>query len=198
VDKTTIYVGDLQSKQARTRVTVTRSNAVYVPPGYILFVRERTLMAQPFDTAKLTITGDAFPIAEQVDAIYTQGYFTASQNGVVAYESGAQVQNVQMTSFDRSGKPLGTQGSPAEMHWVASSPDGKTVAFDRRDAQTGYYDIWLRNLARGTDSASPSIPGTMSIRCGLPRETNSPSTPTGAAMAPYTKRRRMASARTKP
>ena len=43
------------------------SNAQYVEPGYILFARERTLMAQPFDAGKLQTTGDAVPIAEQVD-----------------------------------------------------------------------------------------------------------------------------------
>jgi Tol biopolymer transport system component len=150
-EKTAIYVGDLQSKDTRTRVMPAKSNAVYVAPGYILFMREQTLMAQPFDAGKLRTTGDAFPIAEQVDAS-NAGNFTASQNGVLAYESGRQGQTVQMTWFDRSGKPLGTVGSPGDMEWVAISPDGKTVAFDRRDAQTGILDIWMHDLARGTDS----------------------------------------------
>jgi len=48
----TIYVGDLQSKDARTKVITEGSNSIYVPPGYTLFVRERTLMALPFDAAK--------------------------------------------------------------------------------------------------------------------------------------------------
>jgi serine/threonine protein kinase len=152
-DKDAIYVGDLQSK-TRTRVMPAKSNAVYVPPGYILFMREQTLMAQAFDAGKLRTTGDSFPIAEQVDTIVgsTRGYFTASQNGVLAYESGAQAQNLQLTWLDRSGKPVGTVGSPGDIEWATISPDGKTVAFDLRDMQTGYYDIWLHDLARGTDS----------------------------------------------
>ncbi len=81
-----------------------------------------------------------------------RGYFSASRNGVLAFISGAQAQNVQMTWFDRSGKAVGTVGPPVDMSWPALSPDGKTVAIDRRDAQTGYYDIWLHDLARGTDS----------------------------------------------
>ncbi len=153
-EKTAIYVGDLQSKEMRTRVMYARSNAVYVQPGNILFQRERTLMAQAFDAGKLRTSGDAFPIAEQVDSRPgpVRGYFSASQNGVLAFTSGAQAQNVQMTWFDRSGKTVGTVGAPVEMEWPAISPDGKTVAIDRRDAQTGYYDIWLHDLARGTDS----------------------------------------------
>jgi Tol biopolymer transport system component len=32
------------------------------------------------------------------------------------------------------------------------SPDGRTVAIDRRDPQTGFLDIWLLDLARGSAS----------------------------------------------
>jgi len=34
-------------------------------PGYLLFARERTLMARPFDAAKLQTTGDAVPIGNR-------------------------------------------------------------------------------------------------------------------------------------
>jgi DNA-binding winged helix-turn-helix (wHTH) protein/Tol biopolymer transport system component len=153
-DKDAIYVGDLQSKDTRRRVMLAKSNAVYVPPGYLLFVREQTLMAQAFDAGKLLTMGDALPIAEQVDALGgpARGYFTASQNGVLAYESGAQTQNLQMTWFDRSGKPGANVGPPGDMDWVTISPDGRTVAFDRRDPRTGYYDIWLHDLVQGIES----------------------------------------------
>ena len=45
------------------------SNAAYAPPGYLLFLRERTLMAQSFDASKLELAGEPFPLAEQVDRI---------------------------------------------------------------------------------------------------------------------------------
>jgi Tol biopolymer transport system component len=153
-DKTAIYVGDLESKESRTRVMLAKSNAVYVPPGYILFLREHTLMALPFDAGKLRANGDAVPVAEQVDSSAgpARGYFSASLNGILAFTSGAQAQNVQMTWFDRSGKAVGTVGTPVDMEWPAISPDGKTVAIDRRDPQTGNYDIWLHDLVRGNDS----------------------------------------------
>ena len=153
-DKAAIYVGDLRSKDTRTKVMLAKSNAVYTSSGYLLFARERTLMAQPFDPSRLATTGDAFPIADKVDTREgpTRAYFSASNTGVLAYTSGAQAENLQMTWFDRSGKALGTVGAPVDMEWPAISPDGKTVAFDSRDPQTGYYDIWLHDLARLTDS----------------------------------------------
>ena len=165
-DKSVIYVGDSHSKDVHVKVTVVNSNVVYVPSsgmrtasgiqggGYLLFAREHTLMAQSFDASKLTTTGDAFPVVDKLDTRNAprRGYFSASENGTLAYTSGAQAENVQMTWYDRSGKALGTVGPLMDMSWAALSPDGKTVAFDRRDPQTNLYDIWLHDLARGTDS----------------------------------------------
>jgi Tol biopolymer transport system component len=154
VAKTAVYVGDVDSK-TRYQLVATSSNAVYAPPGYLLFLRERTLMAQPFDAGKARTTGDPIPIAEQVDSVagnISQAQFSSSQSGVLAYTSGGAGGNVQLAWFDRSGKLLGTVGTPGVMYWATISPDGNTVATDRLDPQTGFYDIWLHDLMRGTAS----------------------------------------------
>ena len=38
----------------------------YAPPGYLLFVRDRTLVAQPFDAKAVKTTGEPIPLAEQI------------------------------------------------------------------------------------------------------------------------------------
>ncbi|MGO9259373.1 MAG: protein kinase domain-containing protein [Bryobacteraceae bacterium] len=151
--KTAIYVGDLESKERR-RLFAAASNAVYTPPGFLLFMRERTVMAQAFDATALRTTGDPFPVAEQVDYAQAsiQGQFAVSQTGVLAYYSGGAALDSQLTWFDRDGKPLGTVGPPGTMQAPAISPDGGTVAVDRLDAQAGTYDLWLHDLAHSTDS----------------------------------------------
>jgi hypothetical protein len=53
-------LGSLDSKETR-RLFAAQSNAQYAPPGYLLFGREGTLMAQPFDTGKLALNGEPFP-----------------------------------------------------------------------------------------------------------------------------------------
>ena len=57
--------------------------------GHILFVRENTLMALPFDAASAQVSGDVFPVAEGVslttDATYLPA--TVSENGVLLYAS---------------------------------------------------------------------------------------------------------------
>src|SRR5207245_2241253 len=88
-EKTAIYVAEVGSR-TRRRVLTAFSNAIYAPPGYLLFMRERTLMAQPFNAGKAEMTGEPLPLAEQVDyspGVGTQGQFSASQNGILAYAS---------------------------------------------------------------------------------------------------------------
>ena len=167
--QTRIYVDTIDAKpgsNSRREVLTANSNMVYVPPsqaklmgnsdGYLLFLRERTLMAQPFNAAKTQTTGDAVPIAEQIDDWQfnsdRQGQFSASQNGILVYTSGAAAGgNVQLTWFDPAGKPDGTVGTPGVIRGLAISPDGATVAADRLDA-SALRDVWLYDLARGTAS----------------------------------------------
>ena len=54
------------------------SNAVYAS-GHLLFMRETTLMAQPFRPDDLMLNGDAFPVADQVqlDMSFSRGIFSA-------------------------------------------------------------------------------------------------------------------------
>jgi Tol biopolymer transport system component/predicted Ser/Thr protein kinase len=155
-EKNAVYVGDLDSKD-RKRVLHASSNAMYGPPGYLLFLREQTLMAQPFDASSMTTKGDAIPIAEGVrhETLNLVGRFSVSQNGVLAYSSGASsapVDAAQLTWFDRTGKVTGRVGLPGVIYWPAISPDGRTIALDRVAAHNGMVDIWLYDLARGTES----------------------------------------------
>jgi eukaryotic-like serine/threonine-protein kinase len=156
--ETRIYVDSVDAKpgsRTRREILAAASNAVYAS-GYLLFARESTLMAQPFDAAKARTTGDAVPIAEQIDYLPNgvAGRFSASQNGTLVYSSGASSgAQSRLTWFDRGGKALGTVGSPAEMQWPRVSPDGATIAVDRRDPSSTTFDIWLlHDLGRGPTS----------------------------------------------
>jgi eukaryotic-like serine/threonine-protein kinase len=153
-EDTRIYVADIESAdhmKERRAVLSVDSNAIYVPPGYLLFVRDRTLMAQAFNAASFQIVGNAVPLAEGVDFHNTSTYaFSASNTGVIAYLSGAR--DAQMTWFDRAGQPLGTIGPTGELRWAAISPDGSTIAYVRMDEQSSFPDIWLHDLITHTDS----------------------------------------------
>jgi hypothetical protein len=111
-----------------------------------LYLRENTLMAQPFDEKRLAQSGEAVPVAEQVriPGGSNVGVFTASRAGLLAYHQGA-VEKRQLTWFDRSGKPLGTLGDPSDAFAVELSPDHKAVAVMRAGQNV---DLWIYDVAR--------------------------------------------------
>jgi Tol biopolymer transport system component len=130
----------------------TGTSAAYAPPGYLLFLRDRTLMAQSFDADRLELTGEPFPVAEQVDRL-GQGeryaLFSVSETGVLVYRSGSSA-NVQLIWFDRAGKQLGAVAPTGNYATPWLSPDEKRVAFGHVEPNGGNSDIWLMELARGT------------------------------------------------
>jgi hypothetical protein len=57
-EKDTIYLGSLDSTETKLLTSVD-SNGIFVPPGFILFGRQETLLAQPFDVQKVRPSGES-------------------------------------------------------------------------------------------------------------------------------------------
>jgi len=150
-----VCVGSLESKERRSLLRVS-SNAVFAPAapgaasGHILVSREGTLLAQPFDAKRLRLSGEAFPVGGQVQYFANFGFsvFTASDNGILAYQAGGTESISQLVWLDRAGKQLEVLGPPADYMRPRISRDGRRVAMDVRDPQTGHADIWIYDLAR--------------------------------------------------
>jgi len=142
-----IYVGSLDSPQHKLLLPLS-SNAIYVPPGYLLFMREGSLMGQRFDTRRLQLEGEAFPVAEKVSfsANYSLGTFSASSSGVLVYSHGQSSQtNWQINWYDRNGK---LAGDPVvDGNGPSLSPDGKMLAF-QVPSSGGNVIVWLLDVAR--------------------------------------------------
>ena len=160
-----IYLGQLGSKETRRLMTETSSIAYAAPAageriGHLLFLRQSTLMAQPFDAARLELKDEALPVAEQVGiaANVFFGAFSASQNGALAYRAGGGDRRLAVW-FDRDGKRLDTVGEPASYGWLAISPDQQRVV--RSIASLNQtQDLWMHDLARGAISRFTFGPGT--------------------------------------
>jgi serine/threonine protein kinase/Tol biopolymer transport system component len=143
-----IYLGSLESQEQRLILRADTS-AAYAS-GHLLFAREGTLMAQPFDEKSFQLTGDAFPVAEhlQFDFIITRAIFSVSENGVLAFQSGAARGDDRLVWFDRNGKQTGQLGEPGFYFQPQFSPDGQKLAVATFDTRAGSADIWLYELAR--------------------------------------------------
>jgi Tol biopolymer transport system component len=141
-----ILVGSLDSNES-TRLLTADSNALYSPPGELLFIRDGTLLRQSFNATTLALSGEATPVAAQVALAGGLGAFSVSDTGVLAYRAGAGVSgNVQLTWFDRTGKAVETVGAPGPYRGVDVSRDGKHIAVHRHDGSGG--DVWLVDSAR--------------------------------------------------
>ena len=147
-----VFVGEIGSK-VRQRVLPDNTNAIY-SAGHLLFLRESILMAQSFDLGKLATNGVAFPVAEQLNQVNAgaAGYFSASLNGVLAFARTGQAGGPQLTWFDRVGKNLGTLGPQAIQGTFAISPDGNFVVSSRQDQAADHWDLWIRDVVRGSDT----------------------------------------------
>ncbi|MCA1580874.1 MAG: protein kinase [Acidobacteria bacterium] len=140
-----IYSGSLDGESPKLLIAA-RSKPLYAA-GHLLFVRQGTLMAQSFDARSGRLSGDALSIAENVqeDTGFFTAVFSASENGVLAYqEGGGNVGQYQLTWFDRGGKRLETIGSPGNIWAPRLSHDGRRTVFALGDPG----DIWLQDLAR--------------------------------------------------
>jgi Tol biopolymer transport system component len=144
-----LYVGSLDGQVNRKLLPV--SFNVQYSSGHILFAREGTLMAQPFDTKRLELTGDAFPIAEQILTTAGLGFtaISASENGVLAYRTGAGQPGSKLVWSDRQGKELGVLGDQAIYISPKISSNGQKVAVDISDPKVGPPDVWVYDVARG-------------------------------------------------
>jgi Tol biopolymer transport system component/predicted Ser/Thr protein kinase len=154
-NKGEILVGSLDGKAAKLVRNGASSNAIYAQ-GYLLFLQNGTLMAQPFDTKRLTTTGEVVPVAEHVQSLLSSGTVEAvsvSQSGLLAYHAGGSSVGSALTWFDRSGKPGVTVGSPAIFDSFHFSPDGKSLAATLIDlGGDGNVDIWTYDVSRGPPS----------------------------------------------
>jgi hypothetical protein len=81
-----VYIGAVNSP-GRKRLMTSESKAIYVQPGFLLFLQGPILMAQPFDADRLEITGE--PVAIANDVAFEEGGpsgFYASGAGTLIYQ----------------------------------------------------------------------------------------------------------------
>lgn len=118
--------------------------------GHLLYQRETAVMAQPFDPKRLTVTGEAFPVVQNV----RRGMFTASDN-LLLYQVAAEAGGHQLTWYDRSGRMLSVVSKPADILSLNLSPDRKSLV---ASVNGGNIDLWIYDLARDLPTRYTSSP----------------------------------------
>jgi Tol biopolymer transport system component len=144
-----MFVGTLGSDNV-SRVLSEDYHARYAS-GHLLYVKEGTLLAHPFDVSTLSTTGHPVPIVDHVSYSTVLGAFSASQGGVLTYRNAVSSgDDMQLTWLDRAGKPIATVGAAGAYYGFDLAPDGQRIAVHRHIDEGG--DIWVADSERGTMS----------------------------------------------
>ncbi|MEX2662104.1 MAG: protein kinase, partial [Vicinamibacterales bacterium] len=146
----TLMVGTLDSTDVKTLFKTT-TRVQYAEPGYLLFVRDRTLVAQKFNARTLALEAEPVPVGEGLGT-GTLGLasFSASRNGVLVFRGG-ELAGTQVLWVDRSGKETPGIEAPGDYRDMSISPEGTRLAYDLTDGSAG-GDVWIRDLQRGVSS----------------------------------------------
>ena len=145
-----VYVGSLDSGESKLVLKGT-TEAYYTAPGYLLFMRGRNLMVQPFDAGLLELAGDPFPIADQLAGNIANGKLalSVSDAGIIAYRTGLAANDRQIAWLDRAGNRVSTVGPVGNFIQPELSRDGKRLAIALVLEGGIDQDVWLIDLARG-------------------------------------------------
>ena len=151
-----VLVGSTEPGFTARSIMANDGNAIYSPPGQLVFVRGERLLQQPFDAERFALSGEATPLVEQVafNAVIGRADFSISANGVLSYRTTSNRQN-QFAWVDRAGKLLETVGDPGSYRGPDLSPDGQKLVYH----DVARRDIWILDLARKTTSRLTSGPG---------------------------------------
>jgi len=144
----TVYAGALDGG-IPTQILPVGSNVAY-SNGYLFYLKDGTLMGQPFDAVAQRFTGKPTPIAQSIEYYDPRnlGNFSVSQN-VLLYRQ-ASLENRELLWLDPAGKELEHWGDPAPYSGASFSP-GSHVAVLYRDNPDGHGDsLWLADTERKT------------------------------------------------
>jgi serine/threonine protein kinase/Tol biopolymer transport system component len=149
------YLASLDSP-VTTRLVDTEYPAIAAAPSSLMYLRGTGLMAQSINLKANRLEGPALLVASDAApaCLSCAALFSASANGAVALVKGVGGSPGHLMWFDRTGKALTTIDQPPDVENLnpALSPDGHQVAVNRMDPQTGNWDIWTIDVARGNAS----------------------------------------------
>ena len=152
-----IHAGVLGTQTTKLVVRDGRQG-VFVPPSSLIFVREQSVMAVPFDTRRLVVTGRERKVADQ-----TLGGLSATRTGTVVFRP-AGVSITQLQWLARDGRRLAVVAAAGlgPYQQLDLSPSGKRVALQQGEVGTvvvGGADIWMIDLTTNVKSRVTSDPG---------------------------------------
>jgi len=152
--KSGLYLASLDSP-GRTHLVDVLSMPEYVP-GFLLYQREGTLIAHPFDAEAGRLTGEPMPVLENVafNSSNGRGAFGVSSTGVLVYKAGSAFSRSSvLTWVDQTGKEVDRVGEAADFFRGSISPDGHRFVVSQFDmTMENNSDLYMIDLDRGVST----------------------------------------------
>jgi hypothetical protein len=146
-----LYFGSQDSKSTSHVIAIPNltaaginSAAIYAQ-GYLLFARDGTLLAHPFDPVHGTLSGEPTPVAQNVSRD-----FSASETGILVYHAAGQAAQTgpsHLSLLDRKGAAVGEVGTPVRVGSLNLSRNDGRIAIDDF-VHVGATKLWVID-ARG-------------------------------------------------
>jgi Tol biopolymer transport system component len=140
-----LYVGEVGSSFTRSLLPGDIP-AIYAAPGYLLFLRDGTLMSQPFDPTRLEFLGGPSPLVA-ADRVLNQPAFSASNTGVLTYS----IVERPLTQFQwvgRAGEPQQLVADPGVYYTFDLSADSSRLVYGKTEPGRR-TSLWVYDLERG-------------------------------------------------
>jgi serine/threonine protein kinase/Tol biopolymer transport system component len=142
-----IRVGSLSGRDARVLMQVpVRISSIAFARGYLFYGQDTSLFARAFDESTRTFTGDPIELVKDVPITgLGRTPFSVSAAGplVVWRYPGGTLASVRR--FSETGESQSMIEAPARYVGLAMAPDGRRLAFSRRNPDGG-ADVWVRDL----------------------------------------------------
>jgi Tol biopolymer transport system component len=156
-----IAVGSVDTV-AQNRVLIEGSTfALPTRVGWILFQRENSLVGKRIDGEKLS--GDAVVVVNTVSGGGPSALAASvADDGTLVYARGLAYVSSELLWVDRNGRELEKVASNAVFFCPAVSHDGRRVAADVSNQESGAGDIWIYDVAHKRQSRLTYEPGNES------------------------------------
>jgi serine/threonine-protein kinase len=132
-----------------TRVLDGGTNPLFSPSGHLLYVRNGSLVAVPFDPVRLELKGQSRSVADRIEFDDTNGVsnVSVSQNGLLAYVRSVRPHSTRVVWVDRNGRTEPLMDADHPFVNVRLAPDRQRLALTIGGPND---QVWMYHLGRHT------------------------------------------------